>query len=344
MAVKSAVKKKLSLIKSQKSPFTKKLLIEEYQTMLTLRRFQEKVGSMYQQGLMGGFCHLYINQEAIVTAAKLASKEGDDFITTYRCHAHAVVCGIPMAEILTELMGRATGISKGKGGSMHMFDPEKHFWGGHGIVGGNIPLATGMAFAAKYRNEDRVTMCFFGDGAADSGAMFESFNMAALWKLPALYIIENNHYSMGTAKDRHAAGELYKRGEPFGIRGIKVDGMDFFAVHKAVVEACEYIRAGKGPVLLEMDTYRYKGHSLSDPGKYRTREEVDTVKNERDPIQQFGKTLIRKYKVKPEELKEIDKKIKAEIAGVVKEAMDAPVADISELYTDILPETERETS
>lgn len=335
MVVKPATLQNAKLAKSFCNQFTKENLLEEYETMITLRRFQEKVGSMYQQGLMGGFCHLYIGQEAVITGAKAASKEGDDFITTYRCHAHAAICGIPMEEILAELMGRSTGISKGKGGSMHMFDPEKHFWGGHGIVGGNVPLATGMAFAAKYRNEDRVTMAFFGDGASDSGAMFESFNMAALWKLPVLYVIENNHYSMGTAKNRHAAGDLYKRGEPFGIPGKKIDGMDFFAVHEAVKEACEYIRSGKGPMLLEMDTYRYKGHSLSDPGKYRTREEVDGVKNERDPIMQLGQALTENYKVKEADLKAIDKKAKEKITKVVKIAMAAPEADISELYTDI---------
>tara|TARA_R110000868_G_scaffold190862_1_gene434921 strand:- start:220358 stop:221386 length:1029 start_codon:yes stop_codon:yes gene_type:complete len=340
MAVKPATKKKFNLVKSLHNKFTKEDLLEKYETMITLRRFQEKVGGMYQQGLMGGFCHLYIGQEAVVTGAKAASKEGDDFITTYRCHAHAAICGIPMEEIIAELMGRSTGISKGKGGSMHMFDPEKHFWGGHGIVGGNVPLATGMAFAAKYRGEDRVTMAFFGDGASDSGAMFESFNMAALWKLPVLYVIENNHYSMGTAKDRHAAGDLYKRGEPFGIPGKKVDGMDFFAVYEAVSEACEHIRSGKGPMLLEMDTYRYKGHSLSDPGKYRTREEVDCVKDERDPIMQLGKTLTKDYKVKDEELKALDKKAKEKVAQAVEIAMKAPAADMSELYTDVCQEND----
>lgn len=342
MAVKSAVKKKFNVVKSLHNQFSKDDLLEKYETMITLRRFQEKVGSLYQQGYMGGFCHLYIGQEAVITGAKAASKEGDDFITTYRCHAHAAISGISMEEILGELMGKATGISKGKGGSMHMFDPQKHFWGGHGIVGGNVPLATGMAFAAKYREEDRVTLCFFGDGAADSGAMFESFNMAALWKLPALYIIENNHYSMGTAKDRHAAGEFYKRGEPFGIPGKKVDGMDFFAVYEAVSDACEYIRAGNGPMLLEMDTYRYKGHSMSDPAKYRTRDEVDDIKAKRDPITTLGSVLTSSYKVKDDELKALDKKAKEAVAKAVDIAMDAPKADMSELYTDIMQENNGE--
>lgn len=337
---KVAAKEKLSLVKTLSNQFTKEELLEKYETMVRLRRFQEKVGGLYLEGHMGGFCHLYIGQEAVVTGAKAASKQGDDLITTYRCHAHALISGLSMEEILGELMGKATGISKGKGGSMHMFEPEKHFWGGHGIVGGNVPLATGMAFAAQYRGEDRVTMCFFGDGAADSGAMFESFNMAALWKLPALYIIENNHYSMGTAKARHAAGDFYKRGEPFGIPGKKVDGMDFFAVYEAVKEACEHIRAGKGPVLLEMDTYRYKGHSMSDPGKYRSREEVDCIKNERDPIMSLEKVLSENYKVTEATFKEIDKKIKAEVAKAVENAMNAPIADMAELYTDVLQENE----
>ncbi|MEC8467276.1 MAG: pyruvate dehydrogenase (acetyl-transferring) E1 component subunit alpha, partial [Pseudomonadota bacterium] len=329
---------KFNLVKSLHNQFTKDDLLEKYQTMITLRRFQEKVGSLYQQGYMGGFCHLYIGQEAVVTGTKAASQEGDDFITTYRCHAHAAISGIPMEEILGELMGRSTGISKGEGGSMHMFDPEKHFWGGHGIVGGNVPLATGMAFAAKYREEERVTLCFFGDGAADSGAMFESFNMAALWKLPVLYIIENNHFSMGTAKERHAAGEFYKRGEPFGIPGQKVDGMDFFAVYEAVSEACEHIRAGKGPILLEMDTYRYKGHSMSDPAKYRKREDVDTIKKQRDPIQRLSQVLAEEYKVKEDVFKEVDKKAKQRVAEAVEVALDAPKADMAELYTDIIQE------
>ncbi|MAI08750.1 MAG: pyruvate dehydrogenase (acetyl-transferring) E1 component subunit alpha [Magnetococcales bacterium] len=336
MAVKSAAKKKFNLVKSLHNQFTKEDLLAQYESMIQLRRFQEKVGSLYQQGYMGGFCHLYIGQEAVITGAKAASKEGDDFITTYRCHAHAAMSGISMEEILGELMGRSTGISKGKGGSMHMFDPDKHFWGGHGIVGGNVPLATGMAFAAKYREEDRVTLCFFGDGAADSGAMFESFNMAALWKLPVLYIIENNHFSMGTAKERHAAGEFYKRGEPFGIPGKKVDGMDFFAVYEAISEACEYIRAGNGPMLLEMDTYRYKGHSMSDPAKYRKREDVDGIKTKRDPIMQLGNVLMSNYKVKEEDLKALDKKAKEAVAKAVEIALDAPKADMAELYTDII--------
>jgi pyruvate dehydrogenase E1 component alpha subunit len=343
MAVKPATKKKFNLVKSLHNQFTKDDLLREYETMITLRRFQEKVGALYQQGLMGGFCHLYIGQEAVITGAKAATKDGDDFITTYRCHAHAAISGISMEEIFGELMGRANGISKGKGGSMHMFDPEKHFWGGHGIVGGNVPLATGMAFAAKYREEDRVTLCFFGDGAADSGAMFESFNMAVLWKLPVLYIIENNHFSMGTSRDRHAAGEFYKRGEPFGIPGKKVDGMDFFSVYEAVSDACEYIRSGKGPVLLEMDTYRYKGHSMSDPAKYRKREDVDDIKNERDPIMQLSKVLTKDYKVKEDILKALDKKAKEEVAKAADIAMNAPVADIAELYTDVMQKNEEES-
>jgi len=338
MAAARAKNKKLEVVGGKAPKLSKAKLIKIYEHMLFLRRFQEKVGSLYQQGLMGGFCHLYDGQEAVITGAYEASQKGDEFMTTYRCHAHAVTCGVPEEDILMELMGRSGGISKGKGGSMHMFDPEKHFWGGHGIVTGNVPLGAGLAFAAKYRGESGVTLTFFGDGAANGGQMYESFNMAQLWKLPVLYIIENNQYSMGTALERHAVGDLYKRGEPFDIPGKRVDGMDFFAVYEAMAEALAYVRAGNGPMLLEMDTYRYKGHSLSDPGTYRTRDEVNEIKEQRDPLVTMVKTLQEKHGVTDAQLKTMNKKAKERVAKAEEIAKAAPVADESELYTDILAE------
>ena len=318
---------------------SKKELLSIYEEMLYMRRFEEKAGSMYQQGLMGGFCHLYNGQEAVIAGCKAAAEQGDDYITTYRCHAHAIACGLTGKEILAELCGKATGNAKGKGGSMHMFDPAKHFWGGHGIVGGNIPVGTGMAFAAKYRENKNVTMTFFGDGAADTGAFFESMNMAAMWQLPVVYIIENNRYSMGTAQKRHSAGEYFTRGSSFGIPGVKLDGMDFFAVYEGMKKVLDHVRSGKGPYVVEMDTYRYKGHSLSDPGKYRTREEVDCIKNERDPITNLGEFLKSKHKVKPEDLKAIDKKVKAVVAEDEEFARTSPPANPAEAWTDVMDES-----
>ena len=311
-------------------------LLSMYEEMLYIRRFQERTGALYQQGVMGGFCHLYNGQEAVVIGAKAAAGEKDEYITTYRCHAHALALGIPAGEILAELMGKATGVSKGKGGSMHMFAPDKHFWGGHGIVGGNVPLGTGMAFAMKYRGQnDRAVMTFFGDGASDSGAMFESFNMAALWKLPVIYIIENNKYSMGTAQERHSAGDLYKRGEPFGIPGAQVDGMDVFAVYEAMSKALKHAKSGKGPYLLEMDTYRYRGHSMSDPAKYRTKDEVREIQDSRDPVERLRKVLIEQHGVKEDVLKALDKQLKEKVAQAEKFAKESPAASLSELMTDV---------
>lgn len=312
-----------------------------YHKMLYIRRFQEKTATLYQQGTMGGFCHLYTGQEAVIMGALTAAGENDEYITTYRCHAHALALGVPAGDILAELMGKATGVSKGKGGSMHMFDTEKHFWGGHGIVGGNIPLGTGMAFSMKYRGEtDRATLTFFGDGASDNGALSESFNMAALWKLPCLYIVENNKYSMGTAIARHSAGALYKRSEPFGIPSEQVDGMDFFSVYEAISRALAHIKSGKGAYFLEMDTYRYRGHSMSDPAKYRTKEEVDEVKQLRDPLETMKAYLLKERGVSEDSLKQMDKEIKASVAEAEKFAKESPVASLSELYTDVLPANE----
>lgn len=305
--------------------------------MLRLRRFEEKAANLYQQGQIGGFCHLYIGQEAVLAGCKAATQEGDDYITSYRCHAHAIACGVQPKAVMAELTGREAGISRGKGGSMHMFEPAKNFWGGHGIVGAQAPLGAGLAFAAKYRGEKRICLTFLGDGAMNEGAVFETFNMAALWQLPVLFIIENNEYGMGTSVARAAAGKLHHRGQPFGMPTAEVDGMDFLAVQEAVKKATDAIRAGKGPQVLEMKTYRYRGHSMSDPAKYRTRDEVDGMKESRDPIANLGALLQKKHGVKEADLKEMDKKIKAEMVEVAAFATTTPEPPESELYTDIIP-------
>ena len=316
--------------------FTKNQLLDFYKEMLTLRRFEEKAVNLYQQGAIGGFCHLYIGQEAVAVGIKAAAAKDDDYITSYRCHALAINCGVDPKKVMAELTGRSTGISKGKGGSMHMFDPEKHFWGGHGIVTAQVPLGTGIAFANKQRNKNSICYTFMGDGAANGGQMFESFNMAALWKLPVIYIIENNQYSMGTSAERGVAGELYKRGEPFNIPSKKVDGQDFFAVYEATKEAAEHVRSGKGPYLIEMDTYRYRGHSMSDPATYRSKDEVKDIKENRDPILTMAEFLKKNHKVSDGDLKAIDKKIKAEMAEVADFALNSPLPAASELMTDIM--------
>lgn len=322
----------------------KAALVKWYKEMLYMRRFEEKAAALYQQKEIAGFCHLYIGQEAVAAAAKAAANEGDDFITSYRCHALALVCGLTGEEVMGELTGRALGISKGKGGSMHMFEPSKGFWGGHGIVAAQVPLGAGIAFAAQYKadvmkmkGQDKVCFMFMGDGAVNAGQVFESFNMAALWKLPVVFVIENNQYGMGTSVPRAAAGELWRRGEPFGIPGEKADGMDFIASMEAFRKAAEYCRAGKGPYLLEMDTYRYRGHSMSDPAKYRTREDVDCVKEARDPIARMQKYLTTNFGMKDGEFDGFDEAIKAEVNRVAEVAITAPRADVSELFTDVVP-------
>lgn len=321
-----------------KKPFTKEQLLDVYGQMSLLRRFEEKAANMYQQGKIGGFCHLYIGQEAVVTGIRAAGRDDDDQITSYRCHAHALACGVTPEEVMGELMGKETGISKGKGGSMHMFEPSKHFWGGHGIVSAQVPLGAGLAFAAKYRGEDRVTFAYIGDGAMNGGQVYETFNMAALWKLPVIFVVENNRYAMGTSTVRGSAGEFYKRGEPFGIPGKRVDGMDFFEVHAATTGALKHVRGGKGPYLLEMDTYRYRGHSMSDPAKYRTRDEVDCVKKDRDPIEALGDVLMREYGVKETDLKALDKDAKDTVNKATDTAASASEPNTREMWTDVLSE------
>jgi pyruvate dehydrogenase E1 component alpha subunit len=306
--------------------------------MLLIRRFEEKAGQLYGMGVIGGFCHLYIGQEAVVVGVKMAARDGDQFTTSYRDHGHMLASGMEPKRVMAELAGKRGGYSKGKGGSMHMFDVPTGFYGGHGIVGAQVALGTGLAFAGKYRGDDSVAFIYFGDGAANQGQVYESFNMAQLWKLPAIYIIENNQYAMGTSIERSSATtQLSQRGASFGIPGEQVDGMDVIAVRDAVKKAVERARAGEGPYILEVKTYRYRGHSMSDPAKYRTKEEVDEVKKTRDPIDHI-KTLLSAAKATEEELKAIDNEIKAIVAEAVQFAQESPEPDPSELYTDVYVE------
>ncbi|MCP4354621.1 MAG: pyruvate dehydrogenase (acetyl-transferring) E1 component subunit alpha [Proteobacteria bacterium] len=321
-----------------KASFSTDDLLGVYEKMQRFRSMSEKSAQMYQQGLIGGFCHLYTGQEAVLAGQMASTKKGDDHITSYRCHAHALACGVSEEEILAELTGRATGISKGKGGSMHMFAPEKGFWGGHGIVGGQVPLGTGLAYYHKYMNTGNISVTSYGDGASNQGQVSESMNMASIWGLPVLYMIENNTYGMGTAYRRTCAGvDLYKRGEAFGIKGEKVEGQDFFTVAEAVARARKYIIENKAPYILEVDTYRYRGHSMSDPGKYRTKEEVQNVKDTRDSIKNMAAYLKSERNVTEDQLKAIDKKVKENLAKAVEFATTSPYPDVSELKTDVMP-------
>lgn len=317
--------------------FSKEQELDAYRQMLEIRRFEEKAGQMYGMGLIGGFCHLYIGQEAVVVGMQLALKPGDQVITGYRDHGHMLACGMDPKGVMAELTGRRGGYSKGKGGSMHMFSIEKGFFGGHGIVGAQVSLGTGLAFANHYRENGGVCLTYFGDGAANQGQVYESFNMAELWKLPVVYIIENNKYAMGTAVNRASAQtDFSKRGASFSIPGEQVDGMDVRAVKAAGERAVEYARSGKGPYILEMLTYRYRGHSMSDPAKYRSKEEVQKMRTEHDPIEQVRNRLIEKKWASEDDLKAID----AEIRDVMNAAADFAThdsePDVSELYTDIL--------
>lgn len=310
-----------------------------YREMLLIRRFEEKAGQLYGMGLIGGFCHLYIGQEAVVIGMQNAISEGDEVIASYRDHGHMLACGMDPRGIMAELTGRVDGFSKGKGGSMHMFSVEKNFYGGHGIVGGQVPLGTGIAFANKYRGNDRVCLTYFGDGSANQGQVYESFNMANLWHLPIVYIIENNEYAMGTSVKRSSATtELYRRGEAFGILGKQVDGMDVIAVKEAGDEAVAHCRAGKGPFLLEMKTYRYRGHSMSDPAKYRSREEVEMYKEQRDPIERLKARIIRDNIASEDKLKTIENEIKNIVNDSAEFAKNSPEPPESELWTDVITE------
>ncbi|MEM6603022.1 MAG: pyruvate dehydrogenase (acetyl-transferring) E1 component subunit alpha [Pseudomonadota bacterium] len=329
----------MSTLPSKKSaPISREQLLKFYEDMLLIRRFEEKAGQLYGMRLIGGFCHLYIGQEAVVVGMQGAINEGkDQVITAYRDHGHMLACGMDPKGVMAELTGRIGGYSHGKGGSMHMFSKEKAFYGGHGIVGAQVSLGTGLGFANFYRGNDQVSLTYFGDGAANQGQVYESFNMASLWKLPVIYIIENNQYAMGTSVSRSSAEtELYKRGLSFNIPGEAVDGMDVAAVLEAGQRAVEYCRSGRGPYILEMKTYRYRGHSMSDPAKYRTGDEVKGIKDNQDPINSAKARLQTEFSVTEEELKETEKRIKAIIKEAADFAQSSPEPDISELYTDIL--------
>lgn len=309
-----------------------------YEDMLLIRRFEERAGQLYGMGLIGGFCHLYIGQEAVAVGVQCNLKTGDEpdaVITSYRDHGPMLAVGSDPNAVMAELLGRRDGCSKGKGGSMHMFDIPKGFYGGHGIVAAQVPIGTGIAFAFKYNKKPNLSIVYFGDGAANQGQVYESFNMAKLWSLPVLYIIENNEYGMGTSVARASGNtELYKRGESFGIPGTAVDGMDFLNVYKAVNEATQYIRSGKGPLLLEMKTYRYRGHSMSDPGKYRTKEEVADYKS-KDPITTLGEMLLSNSIATEKWLEEVEQRVKNKVVAAADFAMQSPEPAEAELYTDV---------
>jgi pyruvate dehydrogenase E1 component alpha subunit len=315
-------------------------LLGFYRDMLTIRRFEERAGQLYGMGLIGGFCHLYIGQEAIAVGMQAVKEPGDQVITGYRDHGHMLACGMDPKAVMAELTGRAAGAAKGKGGSMHMFSPSSDFYGGHGIVGAQVSVGTGLGLANRYRGDGHVAFVYFGDGAANQGQVYESFNMAELWRLPIVYLIENNQYAMGTSVERSSAEtHLYKRGVSFNIHGAEVDGMDVTAVRDAGAKAAEHARAGKGPFILEMKTYRYRGHSMSDPGKYRTREEIDAVRKTRDPIDHLQERLIAAGIADDAALKAIDADVRRIVADAAEFARTAPEPEPSELYTDVYVES-----
>jgi len=321
---------------AKKPNVSKQELLDYYREMLMIRRFEEKAGQLYGMGLIGGFCHLYIGQEAVVVGLEASTKEGDQRVTSYRDHGHMLACGMDPKGVMAELTGREGGYSGGKGGSMHMFSKEKEFYGGNGIVGAQVPIGAGLAFANKYRGNDNVSFAYFGDGASNQGQVYETFNMAALWDLPVVFVIENNHYAMGTSQERSSSTPaIYTRGEAFGIPGEAVDGMDVLAVKAAGAKAVAHCRAGKGPYILEMNTYRYRGHSMSDPAKYRTREEVQKVKEERDPIDHIREMLVTGGHAGEDDLKAIDKSIKAIVSEAAQFATDSPEPAEAELWTNV---------
>ena len=322
-----------------RAPADAEALTRLYRTMLLIRRFEERAGQMYGMGLIGGFCHLYIGQEAVVVGVQAAAGPADSVVTGYRDHGHMLATGIPPRAVMAELTGRAGGISKGKGGSMHMFSVEHRFYGGHGIVGAQVPIGTGLAFAHKYKQDGGVAMAYFGDGAANQGQVYEAFNMAELWKLPILYVIENNQYAMGTSVNRSSAeDQLFRRGESFRIPGVQVDGMDVLEVQGAAAAALEWIRTGNGPLILEMKTYRYRGHSMSDPAKYRSRDEVQAMRDKSDPIEAAKRELVE-LGVGEDIFKALEKEIRAEVADAADFAEQSPEPDAAELHTDVLVES-----
>jgi pyruvate dehydrogenase E1 component alpha subunit len=312
-------------------------LVKFYREMLLIRRFEEKAGQMYGMGLIGGFCHLYIGQEAVVVGMQAALKPGDAVITSYRDHGHMLACGMDPKGVMAELLGRRDGYSKGKGGSMHMFSRVENFFGGHGIVGAQVPIGTGLGFAFKYRGEQNVCLTYLGDGAINQGQVGEAFNMAALWQLPVIYVIENNKYGMGTSVERASARtDLYHRGASYGIPGEQIDGMDVTAVKAAGEKAVGAVRAGKGPMILEMITYRYRGHSMSDPAKYRSKEEVQRMRQEHDPIDHLRSKLEAEGAIDEEGLKQIDREIKDIVTAAADFAQQSPEPEPAELHTDVL--------
>jgi pyruvate dehydrogenase E1 component alpha subunit len=316
-------------------------LLGYYRDMLLIRRFEERAGQLYGMGQIAGFCHLYIGQEAVVTGCKAAMKDGDQMVTGYRDHGHMLALDMTAKGVMAELTGRATGYSRGKGGSMHMFSTEKKFYGGHGIVGAQVPIGAGLGFANKYTENGAVSLAFFGDGASNQGQVYEAFNMAKLWDLPVVFVIENNQYAMGTSVQRASAEtELFKRGISFEIEGHLVDGMDVLEVRDMAQMAIDHARSGKGPMILEMKTYRYRGHSMSDPAKYRSRDEVKETRDTRDPIEAVKKRLLKEKWASEDDLKDIDKDIKAHVKEAADFAIESPEPDPSELWTDVLIEAE----
>ena len=323
-------------VKKIKKDLSEITLIHYYKQMLLIRRFEEKAGQLYGMGHIGGFCHLYIGQEAVVVGLESVAKKGDQRITSYRDHGHMIACGMEPKNVMSELTGKHNGYSKGKGGSMHMFSKEKNFYGGHGIVGAQVPIGGGLAFANKYRKNKLLSFTYFGDGAANQGQVYETFNMASLWKLPVIFVIENNQYAMGTSLKRASSTPaLYTRGAAFGIPGQAVDGMDVLKVRAAGLIATKHCRTGKGPFILEMNTYRYRGHSMSDPAKYRTRDEVQKMRAERDPIDNLRSILVKRFKKTEDDLKLIDRAVKAEISEAADFAINSDEPPTSELWTDI---------
>lgn len=312
-------------------------LIDMYRQMVLIRRFEERAGQLYGMGQIGGFCHLYIGQEAVVVGLQAELVPGDSVITGYRDHGHMLACGISARAVMAELTGRAAGISRGKGGSMHMFSVEHGFFGGHGIVAAQVPLGAGLAFAHKYKGDGHIAATYFGDGAANQGQVYETFNMAELWKLPVIFVIENNQYAMGTSVNRASAeDQLYRRGESFRVPGWQVDGMDVLAVRGAAKAAVDWVRGGKGPLLLEMKTYRYRGHSMSDPAKYRSREEVQAMREKSDPIEGLKKLIIDGGHADEAALKAIDRAVRDEVADAADFALEAPEPPLADLHTDVL--------
>ena len=315
--------------------FTNKELLHFYEKMFLIRKFEEKASQLYGSGQIGGFCHLYIGQEAVVIGILSSINSEDTVVTSYRDHGHILARGVDPKLVMAELTGRSGGISKGKGGSMHMFSKKNRFYGGHGIVGAQVPIGVGLGFSHKYRKEKKISRVYLGDGAMNNGQVFESFNLASLWELPVLFIIENNHYGMGTSNKRAASGkDLFERAKVFGIEGKKIDGMDFFTVSEAAIEARDYIKDNSKPYVIEMDTYRYRGHSMSDPALYRSKEEV-LQKKQKDPIVTMKSILIDKYKILEKDLKEIESKVKLNIKEAENFSLTSPLPSLDELYKDV---------